>query len=76
MTRDITIDQDDKLKPALDSSGHFTIRGTLRYQACDDRICYIPQEVPLQWTFQYQELDGERVPPNCSINRPFRVTVR
>jgi len=62
VTRDINIDQDDKLKPALDSTGHFTIRSTLRYQACDNRICYIPQELPIQWTFQYQDLDGQRVP--------------
>ena len=63
LTRDITIAQNDKLKPVLDSSGRFTIKSTLRYQACDDRICYIPQELPIQWTFQYQELDQQRVPP-------------
>ena len=27
-----------------------TIRGTLRYQACDDTICYLPTKVPLEWT--------------------------
>jgi DsbC/DsbD-like thiol-disulfide interchange protein len=26
------------------------IRGTLRYQACDDRICYLPATVPVEWT--------------------------
>ena len=62
LTRDITIQQDDKLKPALDGAGHLTVEGSLRYQACDDRICYIPQELPLKWTFQYQARDLERVP--------------
>jgi hypothetical protein len=61
-TRDITIAQDDKLRPALDSSGKFTVEGTLRYQACDDRVCYIPQELPVKWTFQYAEFDRVRVP--------------
>jgi len=25
------------------------ISGTLSYQACDDRVCYLPQSVPLEW---------------------------
>jgi len=27
-----------------------TLRGTVRYQACDDAICYVPQNVPVEWT--------------------------
>jgi hypothetical protein len=26
------------------------ISGTVRYQACDDAICYVPQNVPVSWT--------------------------
>jgi DsbC/DsbD-like thiol-disulfide interchange protein len=26
-----------------------TIKGTLRYQACDDKICYLPTSVPVEW---------------------------
>jgi DsbC/DsbD-like thiol-disulfide interchange protein len=26
-----------------------TIKGTLRYQACDDTVCYLPKSVPLSW---------------------------
>ena len=62
LTRDITIGQDAKVRPSLDSAGKFTVEGTLRYQACDDRICYIPQELAVKWTFQYAEFDRERVP--------------
>ena len=25
------------------------ISGTLSYQACDDRVCYLPQLVPIEW---------------------------
>ena len=25
------------------------ISGTLSYQACDDRVCYLPESVPLEW---------------------------
>jgi len=27
-----------------------TISGVVRYQACDDSICYLPQNVPVSWT--------------------------
>jgi DsbC/DsbD-like thiol-disulfide interchange protein len=27
-----------------------TIKGTLKYQACDDSICYAPVSVPVAWT--------------------------
>jgi hypothetical protein len=26
------------------------VKGTLRYQACDDTICYVPVNVPVTWT--------------------------
>lgn len=38
------------------------VQGTFRYQACDDRICYLSQTVPLQWTLRYEPLDYQRVP--------------
>ena len=48
LTRDVTIAAGSKLKGAV------TIEGTLRYQACDDRMCYLPKTVPLKWTVQVQ----------------------
>ena len=63
LTREVTIGQDAKVRPLLDSSGKFTIEGTLRYQACDDRVCYIPQELAVKWVMQYAEFDRQRVPP-------------
>jgi hypothetical protein len=30
--------------------GALNITGALRYQACDDRMCYKPETLPLQWT--------------------------
>lgn len=40
--------------PALRAAGFaagaaLTINGKLRYQACDDAICYMPKEVPVSW---------------------------
>ncbi len=31
-------------------AGTLTIPGRLRYQACDDRICFAPQTAPVEWT--------------------------
>ncbi len=30
-------------------AGSLKITGTLSYQACDDRVCYLPESVPLEW---------------------------
>ncbi len=32
------------------AAGGLTVKGTLRYQACDDTICYLPVNVPVAWT--------------------------
>jgi hypothetical protein len=62
LTRDITIPSEDKLKSAIDGSGHFVVNSSLRYQACDDRVCFIPQALPLQWRFEYAAPDKPRKP--------------
>jgi DsbC/DsbD-like thiol-disulfide interchange protein len=31
------------------ASAPLTITGTVRYQACDDAICYVPQTVAVKW---------------------------
>lgn len=60
IVRDIVFAGDAKLKPLVNEKGEITIHGTLKYQACDDRMCYIPVSVPLDWTFRYQPLDRQR----------------
>jgi peroxiredoxin len=42
--------------------GSITVEGSFSYQACDDRMCYVPRTVPLKWTFRIDPLDSERVP--------------
>ena len=31
------------------------LKGALEYQACDDRVCYLPESVPLTWTVRVDE---------------------
>lgn len=61
LVREVTIAQDRAIEPLLED-GKLTVRGTFRYQACDDRICYRPETVPLEWTLQVEQLDRTRVP--------------
>ncbi len=70
LTREIIIGPEAKLKPLIDGDGKFTVEGTLRYQACDDRLCYIPQELPLKWTFQYEAFDRQRAPAELQRKAP------
>ncbi len=60
LTRDIVFAADAKLKTLVNEKGEIVIHGVLKYQACDDRMCYIPASVPLDWTFHYQPLDRQR----------------
>jgi AhpC/TSA family/Disulphide bond corrector protein DsbC len=60
--REITFGQDGELNPLVTPGGELIVRGTFRYQACDNRTCYIPQTVPLEWRFKYEGLDRTRVP--------------
>ena len=56
LVRDLTIGQ--LRGPARD----LDILGTFRYQACDDRICYPPENVPLKWTMRLEPHDSQRAP--------------
>ena len=62
IVREITFGQEADLKTLVSSSGHLAVKGSFHYQACDDRKCYLPQDVPLEWRFTYQGLDRQRVP--------------
>ena len=37
-----------------------TIKGTVDYQACDDKVCFNPVSVPVSWTVNLRTLDTER----------------
>jgi hypothetical protein len=53
IVREITFGQEAALNPLVAPNGELTINGSFRYQACDDRRCYIPEDVPLEWRFRY-----------------------
>ncbi len=70
VAEDITIAPEAQVKPALSPAGDLVVEGTLRYQACDAKICYPPQTIPLRWTLHYQPLDRQRAPAGIQRPRP------
>jgi hypothetical protein len=42
----------DAVRAQLRNRTQMIIRATLDYQACDDRLCYLPASVPFQWTLR------------------------
>ncbi len=39
-----------------------TVKGTLEYQACDSKICFLPATAPLEWHLEIMPLDRQRAP--------------
>jgi hypothetical protein len=63
------IRQELKVNSATDFSGalgmdgkQVTVKGTLEYQACDSKICFLPASVPVEWHLQIVPLDRQRAP--------------
>ena len=61
IVQDIVIDPSPQAEAALKTLTSLTINGVLNYQACDDKVCFTPQSVPLTWTVNVRPLDRERV---------------
>ena len=55
ITRDFTLSRAVR-------SPQVEVRGRFEYQACDDKICYLPKTVPLTFTIGIESHDRERVP--------------
>ena len=60
VTQDVMLDPAREASAALRDMKTMTIAATLTYQACDDKLCFVPQSVPLSWTINVRPLDVER----------------
>jgi hypothetical protein len=50
LARSVIINTDHHaLLKQLGPAGDLSIKGTFRFQACDDSTCYIPLSIPLDW---------------------------
>ncbi len=58
--QDVEIDPSREAAATVKDMKTMTIAGRLDYQACDDKVCFNPQSVPLTWTLDLKPLDTER----------------
>ena len=63
--RDLLVGPVSVVKP-----GELAVEGSFRYQACDDRMCYNPRDIPLKWIFRIAPLDSERAPEELQRKAP------
>ena len=50
IAQDVTLAATPALRKRAAAKETITIGGTLKYQACDDLVCYRPDSVPVSWT--------------------------
>jgi peroxiredoxin len=60
LVQELSLSSAREARTALAASTTMTIRAALEYQACDDKICYTPNSVPLTYTVTVRPLDTER----------------
>lgn len=48
--QDVTVAATAAVRERAAAGRGLTVRGVLKYQACDDTICYVPVDVPVSWT--------------------------
>ncbi len=61
---DITLAGRRDLREKVRAGESLVVEGTFRYQACDDKECYIPEQLPVRWSVNLLEMDRGRVPEN------------
>jgi peroxiredoxin Q/BCP len=60
LTQTMALKATQEARAALAGVSSMTIKGTLDYQACDDRVCFNPRSLPVSHTVQIRQLDTER----------------
>jgi hypothetical protein len=63
LLEDIELEGTPQAQAALRGKDSLTVRGTFDYQACDDRLCFNPESMPLSWTFMLRPIVREPVAP-------------
>lgn len=56
--------------------GYVKVGGQLKYQACDEKVCYAPVEVGLEWAFRFTPHDQIRVPEELQIERERKLKIK
>jgi hypothetical protein len=65
----LTFGNAQQVEPLLDANRDLTINGELRYQACDDRECFLPETVQVKWKVRMLPFDRTRAPESLQRKR-------
>ena len=60
LLQDVELDGTPQAQAALRGKDSLTLNATLEYQACDAKVCYNPESIPLSWTFTLRPIVFER----------------
>ena len=60
LVQDVALSASPEARKALSSAKTLSITGTLDYQACDDKVCFLSKSVPVTYTVSVRQLDSER----------------
>ena len=61
--QDVRVSSAADFSNALGTDGKtLAIMGKIEYQACDSKICFLPESIPVQWRLQVLPLDRQRAP--------------
>jgi len=63
IVQDLMLDPSRGGTAALKDVTTIAIAASFEYQACDDKVCFAPQSLPLTWTIGVKPLDRERAKP-------------
>ena len=55
--QDVTLALTPALRQRAAEKDTLTLTGTLEYQACDDKVCFRPDSVPLRWTISLTPIE-------------------
>jgi len=67
LLQDAVLNGTPQAQVALRGKENVAIKGTLEYQACDNKQCFNPMSVPLSWTLSVKALPLQRpTPPKTS----------
>lgn len=54
LARAVTAGRTPEERAKLRKQKTLTLAGTIEYQACDDRVCYLPASIPVSWSVRIQ----------------------
>jgi peroxiredoxin len=58
--QEVVLEGTPQAQAAFRGKDALTLKGVLEYQACDDRICFNPESIPLSWTLTLRPLIREQ----------------